>query len=211
VPNNIFIGANFMREKLNTPQNKREQFLSNSRKRNKPKFIISGLIILLIAITGIVLFNGGVKDKKNTDYFGDPVLQSRSFIGQFIEMKTVTPIVEETKIKLSLDEVDGSNIVYFESENKTGQVVPVMVYVTPTGRIFAGSSMCEPCRGTKFSLAGEALVCNTCNTTYEIETHKFISGSTVCGSYPPVNMNPYIEGSNIIIDRNEIFNWEIRG
>ena len=199
-----------MQEKLKYQQSKKEQFLSKSKKNNIPKFIIAGVTVLLVITTGMFYFAGKSKNV-NAGYFGEPVVESRSYVGQYIDMKTVNPEVTETEIIISLDEINENNIVYLESENKNGQLVPLMVYVTPTGRIFAGSSMCEPCRGTKFSLAGETLVCNTCGTTYKIETHEFISGSPVCGSYPPVNMSPVIEEGNVIISRNEILNWEIRG
>jgi len=98
----------------------------------------------------------------------------------------------------------------FEIENNENQLVPLMMYITPSGRIFAGSSMCEPCRGRTFSLAGETLVCDTCKTTYNIETHEFISGSPTCGKYPPVNMSPIIEDGMVIIELEEVLNWKIR-
>ena len=199
-----------MQDRQKSQQSKREQFLEKQKKDNKPKIVILVFITMILAIVGIIFFTGNNKTS-NDGFFGEQVLEIRSYLGQRVEMKTIVPQVNQTQIVLELSEIDENNIVYFESENKNGQMVPMMAYVTPSGRVFAGSSMCEPCRGTKFSLAGETLVCNTCNTTYRIENHEFVSGSPVCGSYPPVNMNPVINESQIVININEVLNWEVRG
>ncbi|MBS3948608.1 MAG: DUF2318 domain-containing protein [Dethiobacter sp.] len=146
----------------------------------------------------------------NVEYFGEPVATPRSYIGRFISMTRVEPVIAEGQIKIPFDEVDRNNIVYFEAENDQGTLVPLMAYITPSGRLFAGSSMCEPCRGRTFSLAGETLVCDKCRTTYTIEDHRFISGAQICGSFAPVNMNAVIEEGMVVIDQQRVLNWRIR-
>ena len=86
----------------------------------------------------------------------------------------------------------------------------MMAYITPSGRLFVGSSLCEPCRGKTFSLAGETIVCDTCKTTYNIENHEFISGAKICSTYPPVNMKPEIIDGKIVIQKEEVLKWKIR-
>lgn len=187
--------------------NKKEQFTQPSK--SKLPLIAAAFGVVLVAVVLFMAF--GPKDSQEEgNYFGDSVVSSRSYIGEFISMTSVEPVIEDGKIKIDLDEVDQYNIVSFEVANDEGELVPLMVYVTPSGRVFAGSSMCEPCRGRTFSLAGETLVCDTCRTTYDIETHEFLSGSKACGSYPPVNMNPQVEEGRVIINLEDVLSWRSR-
>lgn len=187
---------------------KKEQF-TQPQKSKLP--LIVGILAVVLAV-GFVFaqLGGGAGGTSTAAYFGEPVATPRSYVGEFVSMTEVEPVIEDGKIKISFDEVDEYNIVYFEAENDEGTVVPMMAYITPSGRLFAGSSMCEPCRGRTFSLAGETLFCDVCRTTYTIETHEFISGAVACGSYPPWNMNAVIEDGSVVIDQAAVLNWRIR-
>ncbi|MDW7650905.1 MAG: Fe-S-containing protein [Bacillota bacterium] len=185
---------------------KKEQF-SQPQKSKIP--LIVGILAVILA-AGFVFVQFGGAEKSDQAYFGEPVVAPRSYVGEFISMTAVEPVVEEGKIKIPLSQVDENNIVFFELENNEGTVVPLMAYITPSGRLFAGSSMCEPCRGRTFSLAGDTLVCDVCRTTYTIEDHQFISGAVACGSYPPTNMYPVVEDGMILIEESEVLNWRIR-
>jgi hypothetical protein len=185
---------------------KKEQFT----KPQKSKWPLIVGVIAMVAAAVFIFTQFNSPPAAQIEYFGEPVAETRSYIGKFISMTKVEPVIENSEIKISFADVDQNNIVFFEAENDEGTVVPLMAYITPTGRLFVGSSMCEPCRGRTFSLAGETLVCDTCRTTYTIEEHKFISGAVACGSYPPVNMNGRIEGGFVVIDQAEVLNWRIR-
>lgn len=192
---------------MNQTSNKKDQFI-NQKKNNIP-ILIGIAAILIVGVISLIFLN--LKGKKNEiTYYGNPVVSERSYIGKVIKMTNVETQEDGKTLQIPLDVVDQSNIVYFESTNQDQETVPMMAYITPSGRLFAGSSLCEPCRGKKFSLAGETIVCDTCKTTYNIENHEFISGAKVCGQYPPVNMNPKIIDGNIVIQKEEILNWEIR-
>lgn len=192
---------------MNQVKSKKEQFI-NQKKSKAPVFIAVGALLIIAALTLVFLNNRSGKNEG--ELFGNPVANERSYVGELIRMTKVEPIVESDSIQIPLDIVDMNNIVYFESENKNQETVPMMAYITPSGRLFTGSSLCEPCRGTTFSLAGETLVCDTCKTTYDIETHEFISGAKICGSYPPVNMNAEVIDGQVVISKEEIMKWEIR-
>lgn len=192
---------------MNQTQNKKDQFIN--QKKSKAPILIGVITLFIIGALALVLLNElGEKDK--IVYFGEPVVSERSYIGKLIKMTNVEPLVESDSIKIPLDTVDQNSIVYFESENKNKEIVTMMAYITPSGRLFAGSSLCEPCRGTTFSLAGDTIVCDTCKTTYNIETHEFISGAKICGTYPPVNMKPEVIDGQIVIPKEEILKWKTR-
>ena len=192
---------------MNNLQNKKEMF--TSQKKSKMPIIIGVGAIAIIASV-VLFFSLNKNDTVSANYFGNPVAEPRSYIGEFISMTTIEAEITEESLIIPLAEVDQYSIVYFEAENSANETVPMMAYLTPTGRIFVGSSMCEPCRGMKFSLAGETLVCDACSTTYKIETHEFISGAQACGKLPPVNFNPTVKDGSIIIDINEVLNWRSR-
>jgi len=187
-------------------QSKKDQF--TQKEKSKLPIILTVVALAIVSVV-VFMFNGS-SGKDQTAFYGNPVAEERSYIGEFIAMTDVTPVVSDGKIEIPFDEVDSNNIVYFEVENNEKQLVPLMAYITPTGRLFTGSSMCEPCRGRKFSLAGETLVCDTCRTTYTIEDHKFISGAPSCGEYPPVYMENSIVDGKIVIDLEEVLQWRIR-
>lgn len=192
---------------MNNFQDKKEQF-TNPQKSKLP--IIIAIVLTIIATVVIILIFSNRSSNKEGKYFGEPVVDSRSYIGKVISMTTITPEIKEGNVVFPLNEVDNNNIVYFELENSEAELVPLMAYITPSGRLFVGSSMCEPCRGRTFSLAGETMVCDTCKTTYNIETQEFISGAPACGKLPPINMNPKVENGDVIFDYDEVLDWRIR-
>ncbi len=189
---------------------KKEKFQQGKSRLNKTRLYV----IAAILFAGIALLSGYyLKQESNStvaSVSGDQLLEERSYIGELISMTEVEATSDGDWLTIPLEVVDKNSIVYFEAENDEGLVVPLMAYIGPSGRVFAGSSMCEPCRGRTFSLAGDTLVCDTCRTTYTLEQHEFISGSPVCGKYPPESMDPIIENGLIKIPLINILSWRIR-
>ncbi len=185
---------------------KKKQFTQHQK--SKTPLVIVAVALVVFAVVAYVMFKPA--EEANVEYFGEPVAAARSYVGKFVSMTAVEPEINGDKIQIPLSVVDENDIVFFELENSEGFVVPLMAYITPSGRLFAGSSMCEPCRGRTFSLAGETLFCDVCRTTYTIEDHNFISGAVACGSYPPVNLNPVVEDGVINIELKEVLDWRIR-
>ena len=189
-------------------KNKKEQFAT--KKHSKLPYLIA-LAIMLIggAWGGSLLFGSNSNDASDLP-FGEPVTASRNYIGRTVSMTPVEPVVEAGQVMIPLELLETHELVSFTLENSDGFQVPLMAYITPSGRIFAGSSMCEPCQGRSFFLAGETLVCESCRTTYTIESHEFLSGSQDCGRYPPVYMTTVIVDGIVNINLEDILNWRIR-
>lgn len=186
---------------------KRELFTRRqSTRRNW--YLVGGLGMIVVVTVAFGLQRTRTPDPAGP--WGDPVAAQRSYVGRFISMTAIEPTIDDDWVTLPLSVVADKNIVSFSVANSAGYMVPMMAYLSPSGRLFAGSSMCEPCRGRTFSLAGETLVCDTCRTTYTIEDHRFLSGSFACGQYPPVYMEPVVADGMIRIPRNHVLNWTIR-
>jgi hypothetical protein len=187
---------------------KKEEFTKNTGS-NKP-IIIAILLILVIGAAAAGFFYSSSKTGNDASLSGEPSARTRSYIGRVVSMTTIEPSIEGDWVNIPLSLLEENDIVYFEVENNAGFMVPLMAYITPSGRIFTGSSMCEPCAGRYFSLAGETLVCDTCRTTYTIEGREFISGSQDCGSYPPVAMRSKVENDLVSVALEDILVWRIR-
>lgn len=185
---------------------KKQQF-QQPQKSKRPLFI--GAFVIIAAIVFVVVFLKPPAEVA-ANYFGDPVATPRSYVGRAVSVTAVETTIEDGKIKIPFSDVDKYSNIFFEVENSEGTLVPMMAYITPSGRLFVGSSMCEPCRGRTFTLADDKLVCDTCRTTYTIEDHQFLTGAVACGQYPPVYMSPVIEDGMIVISHEEVLNWRIR-
>lgn len=197
-----------MSEKKIVKSKKKEQFVK--KQNSKVPLLLISMLILAVTVTGVVMLIGESEEEALNLTFGEPVTGSRSYVGRFVSMTPVTPLIEAGRVTIPLELIETHDIVYFEVENNEGLMVPLMAYITPTGRVFTGSSMCEPCQGRYFSLAGETLVCDTCRTTYTIESHEFIAGSQACGKYPPVYMKPVVENGMVSIALEDILQWQVR-
>lgn len=96
---------------------------------------------------------------------------------------------------------------YFEYKT-IGKTVPLMAYVGPSGKIVTAVSLCEPCRGQKFRIEGDKLICNTCGSIWIVETHKPVSGS--CQAYPPDFVPATLENGKVVIPEANVANWKAR-
>ncbi len=187
---------------------KREQFTGKGK--SKLSLFAAVAALLVVAVIALLVFTGSDDNEVADSPFGEPLANTRSYMGQVVSMTRVEAVVDQEWASIPLDVLEEADIVYFEVENKDGFMVPMMAYITPSGRVFTGSSMCEPCQGRYFSLAGETLVCDNCRTTYTIESHEFLSGSVACGSFPPVYMESVLEDGMVRVSLQDILQWEKR-
>src|SRR4030043_469882 len=114
---------------------------------------------------------------------------------------------EKGKISIPLDVVKEKKMVRFEYENN-GNKIPLLAYITQTGRVVTAVSMCEPCRSTRFHINETKIVCNACATEWNLETLKGIQGG--CLNYPPDIIPSTIEKDRIQIDEKIITQWKPR-
>ena len=187
-------------------QDKKEKVLGE-RKR-KPYWVPISLAVVAVVLAGVGywLIKG--------DSAADPRVSSQpkvsgkvDYAGQSIRMADIQAKVENGKISIPLDVLKEKKMVRFEYENN-GNKIPLLAYVTPSGRVVTAVSMCEPCRSTRFHINDKKIVCNACGTEWNLETLKGIQGG--CLNYPPDVIPSMIEKDRIQIDEKNITQWKPR-
>ena len=185
-------------------QDKKEKVLGE--KRRKPYWVPISLAVFAIILVGvgywIIEGNTGSNPKVSTQ----PKLNEKvDYAGQSIRMSDIEAKVENGKISIPLDVLKEKKMVRFEYP---GNGVPLLAYVTPSGRVVTAVSMCEPCRSTRFHINDKKIVCNACGTEWNLETLKGIQGG--CLNYPPDVIPSTVEKDRIQIDEKIVTQWRPR-
>lgn len=124
-----------------------------------------------------------------------------------IRMTDVSAKVENGKISIPLDMVKEKKIVRFMYEGN-GLKIPLLSYVTETGKVVTAVSVCEPCRSTRFHIKDKLIVCNSCYTEWNLDTLKGIKGG--CLKYPPDAIPSTVAHGSISIEENHVTQWKPR-
>ncbi|MCL4426407.1 MAG: DUF2318 domain-containing protein [Firmicutes bacterium] len=124
-----------------------------------------------------------------------------------LEMTPVTARVSAGILSLPTQVVKEKKLVSFDYK-KGNQTVPLLAYLSPSGRLVTAVRLCEPCESTTFFINKNNLVCGVCGTTWSLETLKGITGG--CISYPPAKLASREEGEQLIIDEPTILAWRPR-
>ncbi len=187
-------------------EDKKEKVLGE-RKR-KPYWVPISLAVIAVVLVGggywIIEGNSGANPKVSSQ---PKVTEKVDYAGQTIRMTDIQAKVEKGKISIPLDVVKEKKMVRFEYENN-GNKIPLLAYLTQTGRVVTAVSMCEPCRSTRFHINDKKIVCNACGTEWNMETLKGIQGG--CLNYPPDVIPSTIEKDRIQIDEKIITQWRPR-
>ena len=171
--------------------------------KSKKNLIIVFLVIAIAA--AFIFYLTSSRNNQETNQRGTVVAEQRSYVGKIEKAKIIQPEILDGKAMITLADVDQLNIVDFELSNSNGELLPFMAYITSSGRLFVGHSVCA-CGGHKFFLAGEVLVCESCRTTFTIEDQKFVSGSVTAGKNPPKRIESVIENGIIVIEQSDLGN-----
>jgi len=186
-------------------QNKKEKVLGSKR---KPYWVPIFLALIAIALGGIGYWIISGDTGANPKVSSQPkVSEKTNYSGQTIRMTDIQAKVEKGKIYIPLDVVKEKKMVRFDYEGNGG-VVPLLAYITQSGKVVTAVSMCEPCRSTRFHIQDKTLVCNACSTEWDLETLKGIRGG--CLNYPPDVIPSTVEGDQIRIDEKIVTQWKPR-
>ncbi|ABB14973.1 DUF2318 domain-containing protein [Carboxydothermus hydrogenoformans] len=180
---------------------KKEEFLKQKNSMHKAlKIIIAVLGIIAIGLT--VMMFVPAKKKKEGAYYAAEI----NYSGQEIQMTDIPAVVnKEGKIEIPLEDVQKYGIVYVPySPTK-----PLTAFFLNDGRLAVAVSICEPCRGFRFKIQDNALVCMTCGTRWSLlDNLKGIDGG--CTAYPPDEIPYEVKDGKILVDKNIVDAWQPR-
>ncbi len=187
-------------------KDKRGKVLAKKKKLSYKTSILLIMTALFLGWIGSMLFQEN--SDKNPAISALPQVSERvNYSGQAIEMTNIEATVENGRISIDFDAVLDKKIVRFEYDNN-GSKLPLLAYITPSGKAITAVSMCEPCRSTSFHIRGKSMVCNACDTEWNLETLRGIKGG--CLTYPPDFIPNTIENRRIWIDEQAVSRWRPR-
>ncbi len=187
---------------------KQERVLSGGKKF--PWFmILSALAVIALGGIAYWIIDGNTPANSEVSSVAPRVIAAANvdYTGQKISMVDIQATAKNGKITLPMDLVLEKRFVRFEYD-AGGNKIPMLAYVTPSGKVITAVSMCEPCRSTRFHIQDTTLVCNACYTKWTLDTLKGISGG--CLNYPPDVIPNTIEKGVIQIDEKKATEWKPR-
>jgi hypothetical protein len=136
-----------------------------------------------------------------------PVTDKTDYWRQATRMTDIPVKVENGKISIPIDVVKEKKIVRFEYQGN-GIKIPLLSFVTQTGRVVTAVSVCEPCRSTRFHIKDKSIVCNSCYTEWNLETLKGVKEG--CLKYPPDAIPSKVDKDRIVIEEKTVTQWKPR-
>lgn len=124
-----------------------------------------------------------------------------------VPMSKVEAVVRGGRVEVPLDVVKERKLISFQYESKESRI-PLLAYITPSGKVVTAVSACEPCNSTRFHIEGKEMVCDSCLTRWSLETLKGISGG--CIAYPPDMLFHTVDGGKLMIKEIDVQNWKPR-
>jgi uncharacterized protein len=188
-------------------KSKKEKFTQPKKRSKAPLFgaVIGVGIILLV---GVYIFG---TQKLNTDNLataaiGQTVTYSKTVAFQQVKQPSVK--IENGKaVVATLNDLKEKKFIYTEYQAK-GKRVPLTAIVKPNGKVVVAVSICEPCNSESFRIIGNTLICNACDTTWELDTFKGLSGG--CQDYPPDILAYTQNGDNLEVEQSILDAWRPR-
>ena len=187
-------------------QHKKEKVLGEKKRKGFWIPISLAVVAAVLVVVGYWVIQGSTG--ANPGVSSQPrVSEKVDYAGQTIRMVDIQAKVENGKISIPLNVVKEKKMVRFEYENN-GLKIPLLSYITQSGRVITAVSMCEPCRSTRFHIKDKTIVCNACATEWNLETLKGIQGG--CLNYPPDVIPSTIVKDRIQIDEKIVTQWKSR-
>jgi len=132
---------------------------------------------------------------------GSFALVKNAFNEHPIGMTIYHSLVRDGVVEIPLKVVQEKKLVSFEYR-QVGGTVPLLAYVTPSGRIGTAVGLSFPCHSERFHLEGNQIVCDVCLTRWDLETLQGTSGE--CLDHPLDRLSNTIQGGKLMIQETEI-------
>ncbi len=186
-------------------ESKREKLLGEKKKISTWKIIAIILVAVALPVSWLIFKEGPQAESPRLT--ATQVTERFSYMNRSFSMAKVDVVVQKGAVEVPLGPVKMNRLVSFEYQRPDGRV-PLLAYITPSGKLVTAVAVCEPCRSTSFHIEGHEMVCNSCFTRWDLETLKGISGG--CLNYPPDTLRHEIQGGKLMIKELDLKNWKPR-
>jgi hypothetical protein len=132
---------------------------------------------------------------------GSFALIKNAFDEHPIGMTIYHTLVRDGFVEVPLKFVQEEKLVSFEYRGPGGEV-PLLAYMTPSGKIGTAVGLSFPCHSDKFHLEGNEIVCDLCFTRWKIETLKGVDGE--CHAFPPEMIAHFVHKGRLYIREVDI-------
>lgn len=212
-------GRRIESEQLDKSKNKMNYAASNNNiKRNRilnsghtaKRKTHNGLYasVITIIIVGVIWYFAAQPSKEEKIIDKQPkVTGNVTYPSSRYDLTYTLAFAKGNKIILPLDLVKEKKLVKFDFLSK-GEKIPLLAYLTEDGKVVTAISMCEPCNSTSFHIIGDNIICNSCGTTWNLNTLNAVRGS--CSKYPPDPLPSTVVGNEIQIEKSLVDNWTRR-
>ncbi len=106
------------------------------------------------------------------------------------------PQVNGDTVFIPVSDVNNYKNVHFNVSVALGSEMAFMAYESD-GKLNVRANVCPPCRSIGFSLAKDALICDTCRTTFKAKTGEGIAGA--CVGYPKASVRYEISDGKVVM------------
>ncbi len=173
------------------------------------RMIKTASIVILIAVLvgGVGYFFATI----NRTYH--PVIDHQPSIGygiapskEKINSSTMNAMIDGNDIVIPSEKVMNYRIVRIKDPEGV-QTIPILVYVTPRGKIVTAMSLSESCRSNDFYLEGENIHCANCPSYWNMES---LEAYACCQKYYPEPIPSTVAGGMLRIDKKMVQEWRTR-
>ncbi|OFV80690.1 MAG: hypothetical protein A2W26_06900, partial [Acidobacteria bacterium RBG_16_64_8] len=182
------------------------------------KVVLIGLAVVVVLFGG---FYGYEKYRGSKQVGGVQVMSNVKYPATQVEMVTLDGATQTADgIAFALADLKKDLMVGFTYRRTNpmpqgyqlaagGNVLPLMAYVAPSGRLVVATAFCEPCRSTTFHFEEKQLVCDVCFTRWDLSTLLGIGGG--CFDYPPEEVTAEVRGDQVFVPTADLEAWVPRG
>lgn len=171
------------------------------KRRRRPHWIfkravpLAATALLLLAFVGVFRLYGNAREAA-----------AQADI-RVIYMTDIIPDVADGTISIPFKTLQKDTLVYFEYRGGR-EVLPLLAYIGPTGKIITAVGVCEPCQSSRFHIEGNDLFCNGCDSVWNLETHEAVKGG--CSRFPPQIIPHDLKDGQILIREADVLAWKPR-
>ena len=193
---------------MTNKRGEKNQKFTQPKKGKAMLYSMVGIVGVIIIIASYLAFGNSDKPSASVNAAANAEQKVNYSPNDKLEQTVVESKVENGKeLVATLSMVKEKKFIRTDYK-ANGKTVPLTAFIQPDGKVMVAVSFCEPCKGDSFHISGNKIICNTCGTTWDLQTLKGISGG--CQTYPPQALTYSLNGDNLEIPQAILDAWAPR-